>query len=107
MLNNFFWKSENGKKVLQIDSEDLLRVLKGKKKEFLYIGTGILKVCENAIISHRRLQKLELGSQNVKKLKFYHLRYPDGHKDPARQKKTKKGFNILTYCDASDQRKML
>ena len=54
------------------------------KTEFLYIGTGILKVCENAKISHRRLQKVELGSQNVKKLKFYHLMYPDSHKDPAR-----------------------
>ena len=71
---------------------------------FLYIGTGILKVCENAKISHRWFQKVELGSQNVKKLKFYHLRYPDSHKDPARQKKV---FNILTFCVASDQRKML
>ena len=56
------------------------------KTEFLYIGTGILKVCENAKISHRRLQKVGLGYQNVKKLKLYHLRYPDSHKDPARQK---------------------
>ena len=47
----------------------------------------ILKVCENAKKSHRWLQKVELGSQNVKKLNFYHLRYPDSHKDPARQKK--------------------
>ena len=29
--------------------------------------------------------------------------YPDSHKDPARQN----GFNILTFCVASDQRKML
>ena len=57
------------------------------KTEFLYIGTGILKVCENTKISHRRLQKVELGSQNVKKLKFYHFMYSDSHKDPARQKK--------------------
>ena len=53
-------------------------------QKFLYICTGILKVCENAKISHRRLQKVELGYQNAKKLKFYHLRYPDSHKDPAR-----------------------
>ena len=46
----------------------------------------------DAKISHRRLQKVELGSQNVKKLKFYHLRYPDSHKDPARQKKKRKKF---------------
>ena len=57
------------------------------KTEFLYIGTGILKVCENAKISHRRFQKVELGTQKDKKLKSYHLRYPDSHKDPARQKK--------------------
>ena len=42
------------------------------KTEFLYIGTGILKVCDNAKISHRRLQKVELGYQNAKKVKFYH-----------------------------------
>ena len=62
------------------------------KTEFLYIGTGILKVYENAKISHRRLQKVELGYQNAKKLKLYHLRYPDSHKDPARQKK-----KVLTF----------
>ena len=78
-------------------------VFKGKNR-VLYIGTGILKVCENAKISHRRLKKVELGSQNVKKLNFCFLRYPDSHKDPARQKKF---FNILTFCVASDQRKML
>ena len=72
------------------------------KTEILYIGTGILKVCENAKISHRRLQKVELESQNVKKLKFYFFMYPDSHKYPARQKK-----NVLTFCVASDQRKML
>ena len=74
------------------------------KTEFLYISTGILKVCENDKISRRWLQKKELGSQNVKNLKFYHLRYPDSHKDPARQKKS---FTILTFCVASDQFKML
>ena len=62
------------------------------KTEFLYIGTGILKVCEDAKISHSRLQKVELGSQNVKKLKFYHLRYPDSQKDTGRQKK-----KVLTF----------
>ena len=36
----------------------------------MYIGTGILKVCENAEIRHTRLQKVELGSRNAKKLKF-------------------------------------
>ena len=36
-----------------------------------------MKVCKNAKVSHRRLQKVELGSQNVKKLKLYHLRYKD------------------------------
>ena len=70
----------------------------------MHIGTGIMKVCENAKISHRRLQKVELESQNVKKMKFYYLRYPDSHIDPARQKKR---FKILTFCVASDQRKML
>ena len=84
-------KSENGKKVLQIDPKSLWSVLKVKNR-VLYIGTGILKVCENAKISHRRLQKIELGSQNVKNLKCYHLRYPDSHKDPARQKK-----KVLTF----------
>ena len=69
---------------------------------FLYIGTGILKVCENAKISHRRLQKVELGYQNVKKLKLYHLRYSDSHKDPARQKKSFYHFNILR-CQRSTQ----
>ena len=43
--------------------------------EFMYIGTGILKVSENAEIRHKRLQKVELGSQNAKKLKIYYLRY--------------------------------
>ena len=62
------------------------------KTVFLYIGTGILKVCENAKISHRRPEMVELGSQNVKKLKFYHLGYPDSHKDPAGQKK-----KVLTF----------
>ena len=57
------------------------------KTVFLYIGTGILKVCENAKISHRLLQKVELGYQYAKKLKFHNLRYPDSHKDPARQKR--------------------
>ena len=80
-----------------------LWVLKGKNR-VLYIGTGILKVCENAKISHRRFQKVELGYQNAKKLRLYHLRYPDSYKDPARQKKC---FNILTFCVARDQRKML
>ena len=40
-----------------------------------------------------------------KKVKLFYLRYPDSHKDPARQKK--KSFYILTFCVASDQRKML
>ena len=57
------------------------------KTEFLYIVTGILKVCENAKISYMQLQKVELGSQNVKKVKLYFLMYPDSHKDAARQKK--------------------
>ena len=45
----------------------------------------------SAKISHRRHQKVELGSRNVKKFKLYHLRYPDSHEDPARQKK------VLTF----------
>ena len=49
------------------------------KIELTYIATGILKVCDNAIISHRQLQKVELGSQNAKKVKLYFLRYPDSH----------------------------
>ena len=36
----------------------------------MYIGTGILKVCVNAEIRHKRLQKVELGSRNAKKLNF-------------------------------------
>ena len=55
----------------------------------MYIVTGFLKVCENAKISHMQLQKVKLGSQNVKKVKLYFLMYPydslyDSHKDPAR-----------------------
>ena len=61
-----------------------------------------MKVCENAKVSHRRLQKVELGSQNVKKLKLYHLRYTDSHTDPARQKKSLNIFNILR-CQRSTQ----
>ena len=49
----------------------------------MYIVTGILKVCENAKICHMQLQKVELGSQNVKKVKVYFLMYPDSHKDAA------------------------
>ena len=37
----------------------------------MYIGTGILKVCVNAEIRHKRLQKVELGSRNAKKLKNF------------------------------------
>ena len=36
----------------------------------MYIGTGILKVCVNAEIRHKRLQKVKIGSRNAKKLKF-------------------------------------
>ena len=46
----------------------------------MYIVIGILKVCENAKIHHMQFQKVELGSQNAKKLKFYYLGYPDSHK---------------------------
>ena len=46
----------------------------------MYIGTEILKVCVNAEIRHKRLQKVEFGSRNVIKLKFYYLRYLDSHK---------------------------
>ena len=58
----------------------------------MYIVTGILKVFENAKISHMQLQKVELGSKNVKKVKLYFLMYPDSHKDAARQKK-----KVLTF----------
>ena len=83
--------------------------IKRLKQNIFYIGTGILKFCENAKISNRGLQKVELGYQNAKKETLYHLRYPDIHKIhkiPARQKKKKKK-NILTFCIASDQCKML
>ena len=36
----------------------------------MYIGTGILKVCVNAEIRHKRLQKVKIGSRNAKILKF-------------------------------------
>ena len=70
----------------------------------MYIVIGILKVCENAKISLMQLQKVQLGSQNVKKVKLYFLMYPDSHKDAAKEKNS---FNILTFCVTSDQRKML
>ena len=80
-------KSENGQKVLQIDPKGPFRDYKSLGKiGFLYIGTGILKVCENAKKSQMQLQKIALGYQTVKMLKLYFSMYPDSHKDPARQK---------------------
>ena len=83
----------------------------------MYIGTGILKVCVNAEIRHKRLQKVELRSRNAKKLNLYYLRY----------QKTRKWFRevslflygralshyiedavltFLTNCVVTDLRKM-
>ena len=67
-------------------SKRSLGVLKGNNRDFVHWHRNSESL-RDAKISHRRLQKVELGSHNVKKLKFYHLRYPDNHKDPARQKK--------------------
>ena len=44
-----------------------------QKVLFMYIVTGILKVFENAKISQMQLKKVELGSQNVKKVKLFFL----------------------------------
>ena len=60
-----------------------------------------MKVCENAKISHRRLQKVELGSQTVIKI---HLCKKKKKKKKRKKKKKNmfKHFNILR-CQRSTQ----